>query len=823
MQTYTFLMVCLALLATARRLPAGAEAFDPFAGASPAETNPSASDAVVDLGSELETSRSAGSATALRPWDGFVSTSVKGQGPTIGRVQFTNDDISMVFQVVSDASGWSIFPSEKVKQKITLYASDITAGDLLDWAVTMAGFVYVKQGNIISVMTYEDYMTYYGVVKRTITLLYRDAREVANVVSQFVTPRGKLIPDPRTQTLVIYEVPSNLSMLEEIIRKIDLAPDRKVVRVIKLFHADAVELAEHLEEIFTTLEAVEEDKKILDHVRTPRASSQPALATTTELLSAQNQVTIHPVPRTNHLVLRGYPADLERVEELVHQLDIPGELITRHYQVIHLTASELLSSLEESLGLYGRDGRGRAAAAGGSRRRASRAAGTGESPQCERVRLSVLSENNSIVVTAPLAVHRQVARFLELCDTPPVEIAGGIRHYRLENASAAEVAQILRDLIEQQDTRADQGRLHVGTAPGVSVTGPGEQTPSAPPGPSPQPRPAGSTGETKTGGGLIEVAGERRTEKPRITFSEATNTVIIQATVREHAQFQQIIAELDRQRPQVLIEAIIVELRGNQDIDVGVELESYQTPGDSAGHLLFTSFGLSTIDPATGRRAPAGLPGGTAVITRADEIPLILHALESTGKARIRSAPRLLVNDNTQGRVQSIAEEPYTQINASDTVATTSFGGFVQAGTQLTVTPHVSNDDYLRLEYEITLNSFRGGSTDPSLPPARDTSTIASQATVPDGCTLIVAGLSHRTNRRDKDQLPWLGDLPLIGPLFQRNTTTQSDTRLYVFIRPTILRDSQFRELKAISAQDRLKAGEKDDEPTNPLLDVGEG
>ena len=70
--------------------------------------------------------------------------------------------------------------------------------------------------------------------------------------------------------------------------------------------------------------------------------------------------------------------------------------------------------------------------------------------------------------------------------------------------------------------------------------------------------------------------------------------------MQEHVQFTQVIRELDRQLPQVLIEVVIVELRGSDDLDVGVELENFGQPGDCVGRLLFTSFGLSTVDPATG-------------------------------------------------------------------------------------------------------------------------------------------------------------------------------------------------------------------------------
>ena len=353
------------------------------------------------------------------------ATSLQNLGPTIGRVQFNNDDLNLVFQVVSDVSGWSIFPGAKVVGKITLFAHDITAGDLLDTAVRMAGFIYVKQGEIVSVMTYEDYMLYYGVVKRTFTLQYRDAMQVAGVLTPFVTPRGRLIPDAATRTLVIYEVPTNLPLLEDIVRKIDLPADSKIVKVIKLIYADADTLADHLQSVFGSEQKQPGPAATAVITRAaPPPASQPILTNADALLSAEQGLIIYPVARTNHVILRGYPADVARVEELIAAIDIPADLETRHYQVIHLDAADVLASLEESLGVYssmsasgGGRGRGGRPPSGGVRRSQPGAGGArgGGMPGGaeERIRLSYLEEGNAIVVTAPANVHRQVAEFLD--------------------------------------------------------------------------------------------------------------------------------------------------------------------------------------------------------------------------------------------------------------------------------------------------------------------------------------------------------------------------------------------------------------------------
>ena len=131
------------------------------------------------------------------------------------------------------------------------------------------------------------------------------------------------------------------------------------------------------------------------------------------------------------------------------------------------------------------------------------------------------------------------------------------------------------------------------------------------------------------------------------------------------------------------------------------------------------------------------------------------------------------MNDNNLGTLNSLSEFPYASVNASNTVATTSFGDYAQAGTEITVTPHISESDYLQLEYSVSLSSFtgspvtQGGTT---LPPPRKSDTVQSQVTIPDGATIIVGGLNQRNFTYTKDAVPILGQIPLLEYLFSNRT-----------------------------------------------------
>jgi type IV pilus assembly protein PilQ len=145
-------------------------------------------------------------------------------------------------------------------------------------------------------------------------------------------------------------------------------------------------------------------------------------------------------------------------------------------------------------------------------------------------------------------------------------------------------------------------------------------------------------------------------------------------------------------------------------------------------------------------------------------------------------------------------------VNASQTVATTSFAGYASAGTTVALTPHISQDDYLRLVYTLTLNNFTGNQASANVPPPRQTNSINGEVVVPDGYTVIVGGLNRHDQTETVSKVPFLGDIPGLKYLFTNTSRTASESSLFVFIRPIILRDDRFQDLKYLSDWDLKKA-----------------
>jgi len=405
--------------------------------------------------------------------------------------------------------------------------------------------------------------------------------------------------------------------------------------------------------------------------------------------------------------------------------------------------------------------------------------------------ITLVERTNSILLTGPPSAHRIMSSIKEGVDTPGTYEAGLIKVYKIENADVEEIAATIRAMVES--TKSEEGK-------------PGE----------PKFEEAAEPGQKPTGPELTETELFVPQIEAKVSVNKATNSVVVLATTRQHRELERLIKELDVRRKQVLIKAMIVEVTIYDDTDLGVELDYIN--GDT---VTFTSFGLSTINPATGEREIIVSSGGTAAVLRPSSVQAILKALRSTGNARIVSAPQILVNDNAVGSIQSIAEEPTTETNLGETTTTTSFAGFVEAGTQFAITPHISEGDYLRVEYQIILNSFGSKPTDPSIPPPRSTSSIQSEATVPDGFTIVVGGLEAVNESRSIDKVPLLGDIPLIGMAFTNTMIRKQYITTYLFITPTIMKSEDFSDLKdkTQKALEQVNADEKG-ETTGTKSDV---
>ena len=187
--------------------------------------------------------------------------------------------------------------------------------------------------------------------------------------------------------------------------------------------------------------------------------------------------------------------------------------------------------------------------------------------------------------------------------------------------------------------------------------------------------------------------------------------------------------------------------------------------------------------------------------------------LEEREQAEQARADLNLVNDNAEATIRSDEEQPTTSTSQGDGSTVTSFEGFESAGTQLTVHPVISSGGYVRLEYDITLSNFIGTGGD-GVPAARIVREVSAESvTIPGDSTIDVGGINVSDFREEITGVPLLKDIPGIGALFSDTSEISSDSLLYIFITPRILRDENFRDLRLLPSGPQSEDDIPDDVP----------
>jgi type II secretory pathway component GspD/PulD (secretin) len=609
-----------------------------------------------------------------------------------------------------------------------------------------------------------------AVVTQVFALKRTEPGRIEQAVKSLLTqPGSSTLSLPEQGLIVVTDYASNMTRVADLIALLDRARDNIIVEFLPVEHLEAAELAPQITQLL--------------------ASKQKAAGTAANVEGLDVSFT----PRTNQLVLVGTRERIEEARTLAASLDTPLAVDTRVYQFHTASVDRVDRLVKELIGPL-------------QAKRAYRSAADREA--------------GLLVVTATQAVHARIVELRAGLDRPVPQGQSRVRSYRLENATAADVLDTIQALeggegfedvtiaaADQVEPASPRGDLEA--RPPAEPQGPNQPPPA--PGAAP-PLPPVQAVDSQTGSLLPRDANGAakgvRTKNASVTADENTNSIIVMAEPEIQEIYAQLIRMLDRRRPQVLVELTLVAVDTTRNFNLGVEIIGRGTAGPTR-FLNFTSFGLSEIDPESGQVMLTPGVGFNGAVLTADVADIVIQALKANTRARVSSSPKLLVNDNATGTLASVAESPFTSLNASDTVATTSFAGFVSAGTTVSLTPHISEGDHLQLEYTVTLNNFTGQATTSGgavLPPPRQTNSVNSKVTVPDGHTIVVGGLNRKNMSRTKTGVPILGDIPLVEYFFSNRTETESEQTLFVFIKPVILRDDQFKDLKYLSERETRKA-----------------
>lgn len=361
--------------------------------------------------------------------------------------------------------------------------------------------------------------------------------------------------------------------------------------------------------------------------------------------------------------------------------------------------------------------------------------------------------------------------------------------------------------------------------------------------PAPTPVPASSGGQAGGGGGggnkpcspknknidIARILCSVLSHSGDIEIEPRTNSIIVTDIPESFPQVEQILSELDKKAPQVLIETQIVEIDSTRTRNLGFEWGGQNGElGTFTGGKRDTTFpmNMSSNPSNTHFFDPLLLPGGVistigllaggasgAATTQTTQttqlfgsylqtsvldltsLAVTLRALVESSEARFLGKPKVLTLNNKTATIE-------IQQNQAVAIQSTLAGGFgvtqsvqqaerYDTGVKLKVTPQVNKDGYITMLLEPTFANVEQSVVSTAANPVFDPLTRASVTLVrvKNGQTVVIGGLLESNESKDVRKVPFLGYIPLIGWLFTSNLYTRTNTDLVIFITPTIVSD----------------------------------
>jgi type II secretory pathway component GspD/PulD (secretin) len=501
--------------------------------------------------------------------------------------------------------------------------------------------------------------------------------------------------------------------------------------------------------------------------------------------------------RTNRILMIGIEEQLAVVRPLVEALDVEQKelRVLQLYRMKHVDAEEVARKLQE-LGIISRVPETYASSryspyAQGAQRITPQLPGQPRPPTpttpevqippttevtekglVEEPQVVVVEATNSLLVNGTAEQHAKIAHIIEYIDSETLTDEIPYKIYQLENSSPKHLSEVLQSLI--QETVEQQGE-----------------------------------------GGKTQKVVVNRDERIKIVPDPNTYSLIVYANKKNQEWIANLIDQLDKRRPQVLIDCTLVEVTKDDVFHYSLDL----VRGDPT--LAGTSSSLPGV-PTTSAKVLQSSPNvdslfGLRAFYGDRQVQALLDTVQTKKFGRVLAKPKLLVNDNEQGKIETkdtryvriTSSVPFTTPTAgTQTTGVTTSENFqpYDAGITLDITPHISEGELLRLDVILTRSDFLGESS--TKPPDTKTNQVDTVVTLPNGSTVILGGLVKANQFKNGAKVPLLGDIPLLGGLFRSVDNKDVQSKLYIFVKAEIIRPPDIlangmKDLEVLSQRNR--------------------
>jgi general secretion pathway protein D len=343
----------------------------------------------------------------------------------------------------------------------------------------------------------------------------------------------------------------------------------------------------------------------------------------------------------------------------------------------------------------------------------------------------------------------------------------------------------------------------------------------------------GAGGNAGRGGTASSASTSARTYPNNATIGDAyfsidpeTRRVVYIADEATAQYIAQVLTNLDRPKPQVLIKVVFVQVTHNGAMDFGIEggWGRQNMNGVIKDASAVNGFGLSGLSSLVGTNfnqfgqpissfspiAPMTQTGAGLYQILGADYQVTLRAIAQSGNAKVLSRPSILARNNQPATITVGQSVPLvTSVSYSGLNGTPINGiSYRDVGVILKVTPFITADGLVEMMVSPQISSI-----DPNLSipisagvnaPVIDVRSADTVAVTADGQTIIIGGLMETDKSQTDTKIPILGDIPFLGNLFKHKQRSDTKTELLIFLTPHIVQNPT--ELAALSAREKAKA-----------------
>jgi general secretion pathway protein D len=389
---------------------------------------------------------------------------------------------------------------------------------------------------------------------------------------------------------------------------------------------------------------------------------------------------------------------------------------------------------------------------------------------------------NAVVLFGDKGSRELMKALIALLDVPSPEAQGRINVYLLEYADATDLAKVIDGIIKGSQP---QRQTATGAAPGAPQVTPFEAA------------------------GVITI-----------TPDKATNSLVIVASPSDYQNILQVIKRLDKRRRQVYVEAMIIEASLNKLREMGILWRASATKGGAP--VVIGGFG--TIDSTALTNIVQGLQGATlgglgsflsipVTTTGASGLPVtttlkipgfaaLFNLNEFKDAVNVLSTPQILTSDNKEAEIHVGENVPFisqsqTSVSTAISSTGTAIPGILNSivrqdiGIILRITPQITEGDHVKLDIYLENSSLVNQSAQItiSLGPTITKRSTKTSVVVKDNQTVVIGGLMQDNYEDTVTKVPLLGDIPVLGQLFQTKSVNRQKTNLIVFLDPHIIKE----------------------------------